>query len=168
MGFAPIMRTQPKTMDPAIFRAPLLGLNRRPVLSLDERLVYHPADDVLYLNFEGLHLQNVQDAEELADFLDRRLSAFGRKLNVVVNYDNFSREPAAADRYREMVQHNTETYFLSITRYSTNAFFRHQLAERFADAHLEQRIYRSFEDAKQNLTHSGQPLPSRPATDPDR
>ena len=168
MEFPPIVRTEPKIMDAGIFSPGLIGLKRRPVLSLDERLVYHPSDDVLYLNFEGLRLQSVQDAEELAQFLDERLSAFGRKLNVVVNYDNFSLDPAAADRYQQMVQHNTETYFLSITRYSTNAFFRHQLAERFADAHLEQRIYRSFDEAKDNLAHSGQRSPPRPPTSPAR
>jgi len=151
MGFAPIMRTQPKTMDPAIFRAPLLGLNRRPVLSLDERLVYHPADDVLYLNFEGLRLQSRQDAAELAEFLEDRLSQYGRRLNAIVNYDNFTLDPAAAQRYWEMVRHNTSTYFHTLTRYSTNAFYRHQLREHFAGAHLEQRIYPSFNDAKAHL-----------------
>ena len=100
MEFPPIVRTEPKIMDAGIFSPGLIGLKRRPVLSLDERLVYHPSDDVLYLNFEGLRLQSVQDAEELAQFLDERLSAFGRKLNVVVNYDNFSLDPAAADRYQ--------------------------------------------------------------------
>jgi propionate CoA-transferase len=151
MEFAPIVRSEPRTMDVELFLPALIGLKRRPVLSLDERLVYHPDDDVLYLDFEGLRLENVQDADELAEFLDQRLAAYGRKLNVVVNYDNFARDPATADRYREMVQHNTETYFLSITRYSTNAFYRHQLAEHFTDAHLHQRIYRSFDDAKDNL-----------------
>ena len=87
MEFTPIVPSTPRIMDEEIFLPALMGLNRRQMLTLDERLVYHPDDDLLYLNFEGLHLQNVQDAEELADFLDRRLSAFGRKLNVVVNYD---------------------------------------------------------------------------------
>jgi propionate CoA-transferase len=151
MEFAPIVRAEPKTMDAEIFLPALMGLNGRPVLSLGERVVHHPADDVLYLNFEGLRLESAQDAAGLAKFLDEQLSKYGRKLHVVVNYDNFSLAPAAAGRYEEMVRHNTETYFLSITRYSTNAFYRHQLAERFAGAHLEQRIYRSFDQAIENL-----------------
>jgi hypothetical protein len=32
----------------------------------------------------------VQDVEDLAQFLDQRLAAYGCKLNVVVNYDNFA------------------------------------------------------------------------------
>ncbi|MEP6462667.1 MAG: hypothetical protein ABJC62_04475, partial [Frankiaceae bacterium] len=83
------------------------------------------------------------------------LSSYGRKLNVVANYDNFNLAPAAADRYWEMVRHNTDNYFLSITRYSTNAFFRLQ--------HLEHRIYRNFADAKEHLASSGQRFLSRVA-----
>lgn len=50
-----------------------------------------------------------------------------------------------------MVRHNQESYFLSSTRYSTNAFFRHQLGEQFTDARLGQQIYGSFDDAKGHL-----------------
>ncbi len=168
MEFTPIVRAEPKIMDSEMFLPAVMGLKRRPVLTLDERLVHHPDDDVLYLNLEGLHLETLQDAEALAQFLDERLSAFGGKLNVVVNYDNFSRGPAAADRYREMVRHNTERYFRSITRYSSNAFFRHQLAEHFADAHLQQRIYRSFDEAKDNLAANKQRLPPQTSMRPER
>jgi hypothetical protein len=35
--------------------------------------------------------------------------------------------------------------------YSTDAFFRHQLKEDFAEADLEQRIYRNFDEARKSL-----------------
>jgi propionate CoA-transferase len=152
MAFEPIIRTEPKLMDATIFRPEIMQLRQRPVLSLDERVVYRPSDDVLYLNFEGLRLDTAADAQELAEFLDERLAAYGRKLDVVVNYDNFSLAPAAADRYWEMIRHNSAAYFRSLTRYSTNAFFRRQLGEAFAAAHLGQQIYRNFEDAKRHLS----------------
>ena len=98
-----------------------------------------------------MRLQSRQDAAELAEFLEDRLSQYGRRLNAIVNYDNFTLDPAAAQRYWEMVRHNTATYFHTLTRYSTNAFYRHQLREHFAGAHLEQRIYPSFNDAKAHL-----------------
>ena len=50
-----------------------------------------------------------------------------------------------------MVKHNHEQYFLSYTRYSTNAFFRHQLGKQFTQASLENRIYKDFEEAKEHL-----------------
>jgi len=151
MDFEPLIPEEPKVMERGIFRAETMNLRQRPLLSLDERVTYRSEDDLLYLNFEGLRLDSAADAAELAQFLDERLVQYGRKLNVIVNYDNFSLAPAAADRYWEMIRHNTATYFLSLTRYSTNAFFRHQLREAFAGEHLTQQIYRSFADAKRHL-----------------
>jgi propionate CoA-transferase len=151
MDFEPLIPEEPKLMERGIFRSETMNLRQRPLLSLDERVTYRSEDDLLYLNFEGLRLDSAADAAELAQFLDERLAQYGRKLNVIVNYDNFSLAPAAADRYWEMIRHNTATYFLSLTRYSTNAFFRHQLREAFAGEHLTQQIYRSFADAKRHL-----------------
>lgn len=50
-----------------------------------------------------------------------------------------------------MVKHSEDRYFLSSTRYSTGAFFRHQLGEDFAGADLEQRIYRNVDEARKSL-----------------
>jgi len=105
----------------------------------------------VYINFEGLDVLTEADADRLAAFMDARLADLGRKMNAVVNYDNFRLGPLAADRYWEMVRHNQERYFASSTRYSTNAFYRRQLGHRFARANLTQRIYSSFEEAKSHL-----------------
>jgi propionate CoA-transferase len=151
MAFTPAISPDLRPMEPAIFLPERMRLRRRSVMSLEERLTFVPEDELLYLNFEGLHLDSPEEANELAEFLDKRLAAYGRKLNVVVNYDNFRLSPTAADRYWEMIRHNTAHYFLSLTRYSTNAFYRHQLRERFAAASMHQQFYRSFEDAKRHL-----------------
>jgi propionate CoA-transferase len=50
-----------------------------------------------------------------------------------------------------MIRDHEERYFLSSTRYSTDAFMRRRLGREFADAKLSQRIYRSFEDATHKL-----------------
>jgi len=70
---------------------------------------------------------------------------------VIVNYDNFHLNPSASEAFFAMVKHNQEQYFLSSTRYSTNAFFRHQLGQLFTEARLEQRIYGSFDEARAHL-----------------
>ena len=151
MEFTPAISPDLRPMEPAIFLPERMRLRRRPVMSFEERLTFVPEDELLYLNFEGLHLDSPEEANELAEFLDKRLAAYGRKLNVVVNYDNFRLSPTAADRYWEMIRHNTAHYFLSLTRYSTNAFFRRQLRDRFGGASMHQQFYRSFEDAKRHL-----------------
>ncbi|MDF2701483.1 MAG: coenzyme transferase [Rubrobacteraceae bacterium] len=70
---------------------------------------------------------------------------------MVVNYDNFNLGPAARDTFFAMVKHNEDNYLLSSTRYSTDAFVRHQLGENFAEADLERRIYRNFDEARKSL-----------------
>ena len=40
-------------MDAAIFTDAPLGLAERSPLTLDERVDYHPGDDLVFINFEG-------------------------------------------------------------------------------------------------------------------
>jgi propionate CoA-transferase len=148
MEFRPLVPDVVPKMDAAIFREGPMGLSLGSPIDLEERLDYEAKDNVLYVNFEGLSIETEDDARKLADFLDQKLSRFGKKLHVVVNYDNFYLGPRARTDFFEMVKHNEENYFLSSTRYSTNAFSRHQLRERFASADLEQRIYRDFGEAR--------------------
>ena len=101
----------------------------------------------MFINFEGLTLDTLEDAEELAAFLGRRLHRLGRRVNLIVNCDNFELGRAAAPRFFEMVREHDRRYFLSSTRYSTDAFLRRKLGRAFADARLSQTIYRSFEES---------------------
>jgi propionate CoA-transferase len=151
MAFRPIVPDNIRSMDARIFLDEPMGLKDRSPMSLNERLQYDSEKNVLYVNFEGMSLETEEDASELADFLDESLASCGRKVRVIVNYDNFHLSPRAADRFYKMVRHNEENYFLSSIRYSTDAFFRHQLGEDFARADLEQRIYRDFDEARENL-----------------
>ena len=151
MAFRPIVPDNIRSMDARIFLDEPMGLKDRSPMSLNERLQYDSKKNVLYVNFEGMSLETEEDANELADFLDESLASCGRKVNVIVNYDNFYLSPRASDRFYKMVKHNEENYFLSSIRYSTDAFFRHQLGENFASADLEQRIYRDFDEAREGL-----------------
>jgi propionate CoA-transferase len=100
------------------------------------------------VNFEGLRIQTLADATALADFLDKRYTEIGQRFNVVVNYDNFSLGPDASEAFFTMVRRNDERYFLSSTRYSTNAFFRRQMGRQFEDAQLQHQIYANFSEAQ--------------------
>ena len=127
----------------------------RSPLTLDERVDYRADDDLVFINFEGLTLDTLEQAEELAAFLGRRLHDLGRRVNLVVNYDNFELGRAAAPRFFEMVREHERRYFLSCTRYSTDAFLRRKLGRAFADARLSQTIYRSFEESADALGDCG-------------
>ena len=45
-----------REMDPRIFSDEPMGLSRDSLVDLDDCLVHHPEDNVLYVNLEGLHL----------------------------------------------------------------------------------------------------------------
>jgi propionate CoA-transferase len=136
MEFRPVVSDDLGTMDPAIFRDEPMGLHHRPPLRMDERFRYDSAQETVYVNFEGLRLDTVQAAHELAHELDSRFAALGRQVHVVVNYDNFALSPDAADEFFAMVRRNEERFFLSSTRYSTNAFLRRQFGRQFTDHDL--------------------------------
>jgi propionate CoA-transferase len=144
MEFTPAIAPDLREMDPRIFRGEPMGLSRDSLVDLDDRLVHHTSDNVLYVNLEGLHLDTAEQAQELAAYLDRRLTSLGHRVYAVVNYDNLELGPTAEDTFFTMIRDSTEKHFLSATHYSTNAFFRHQLGRRFTEAQLGQTIYPTF------------------------
>lgn len=152
MEFRPRIAPDLKLMDERIFRPEIMGLRDSSVKPLSERVSYNADENVAYANFEGLSLVTENDAHELAAFLDQWFASLGRKVKVIVNYDNFTLGIRAKPIFFEMVRQNQEKYFLSSTRYSTNAFFRLQLGEEFAEAQIGQQFYKNFAEARERLT----------------
>ena len=151
MGFLPQIAPDLREMDAAIFTDAPLGLGERSPLTLDERVEYRPDDNLVFVNFEGLTVTTADEAELLASYLNRRLHELGRRVNLIVNYDNFELGRPAEPRFFEMVREHERRYFLSSTRYSTDAFLRRKLGRAFADARLSQQIYRNFEESTHAL-----------------
>ena len=151
MAFRPLIPDNIRSMDARIFVEGKMGLKESSPMSLDERVSYDAENNVVYANFEGMNIGTEEEADKLANYLDCYFSRLGRKVHVVVNYDNFDLGPDARDTFFAMVKYNEDNYFLSSTRYSTDAFYRHQLKEDFAEADLEQRIYRNFDEARKSL-----------------
>lgn len=110
LPFQPRVADDLEVMSAAIFSAAKMGLRDRPPVSMQSRFIHDPdADaDVAYVNFEGLRILTVLDARALADFLDGRFSSLGRKVHVVVNYDNFTLSDEASDVFFDMIRRNTE------------------------------------------------------------
>ncbi|MDP9394982.1 MAG: acyl CoA:acetate/3-ketoacid CoA transferase [Actinomycetota bacterium] len=151
MEFRPAVAEDLAIMDVAIFRDAVMGLRDRPPVSMDERFRYDAAHETVYVNFEGLRLLTVDDARALADELDKRFAELARRVHVVVNYDNFHLSPEAGEEFFRMVRHNEAAYFLSSSRYSTNAFFRRQLGREFAEHDLYANFSESTVAASEDL-----------------
>ena len=147
MGFRPRIGPDLREMDAAIFTDAPLGLSQRPPLTLDQRVEYRADDNLVLINFDALHLETPADAELLADFLDRRLVALGRRANLIARYDNFRLGRAAAPRFFEMLRDHERRHSLSSTRYCADALGRRTLARAFAEAGHSRQIYRSYKEA---------------------
>ncbi|HSD76441.1 MAG TPA: CoA-transferase [Solirubrobacteraceae bacterium] len=157
MAFRPAVASDLREMDAAIFRDEPLRLSERSPMPMDERLHYDAGENVLYINFEGLTIATDDELGVVRGFMEEHLNALGRRVNVVVDYDNFSLSDDLVPAFFEMVRRNQERHFLSHTRFSSDAFFRRRLGERFARERLEQRFYRSFEDAVEGLWEDDSP-----------
>ncbi|MGO9505643.1 MAG: hypothetical protein ACLPUO_29650, partial [Streptosporangiaceae bacterium] len=77
----------------------------------------------------------------------KRLTAIGKKVQMVVNYDNFYLDPALADAYGSVVRRLAERYYASVTRYTTSSFMRLKLTERLHHRDLAPHIYESRQEA---------------------
>ncbi|MFH1157298.1 MAG: acyl CoA:acetate/3-ketoacid CoA transferase [Pseudomonadota bacterium] len=152
MKFRPMVSPKLKSMDDRIFRDTSMFL-RGDILQipLEQRLRYDPDKEVFFVNFEGLEIRRKDQIEAIRQVVTKLLTPLGRKVPVVVNYDNFSIYPEFMDEYAEMVRYLMETFYSKVTRYTTSAFVRSQLWHAFHAHHFNPAIYSNPEEALAHL-----------------
>jgi len=148
MDFKPIVKNL-KLMDERIFRIPPMDL-KRDLLSkpISERMTYDPATNVFFVNFEGLHIRLRDDIEEIRTQAKAILGLLDRKVDAIVNYDNFSILPELADDYADMVKYIVASFYENVTRYTTSAFLRMKLGDGLKARGVASHIYESREEAR--------------------
>ena len=151
MDFKPIVKN-PKTMDERIFRLPLMDL-KKDLLGkpMSERMTYDPSTNVFFVNFEGLNVRSMEDIEEIRSQAEAILVPLSRKVDAIVNYDNFSILPELADAYVETVKTIVSRFYDKVTRYTTSAFLRMKLGEGMNARGLAPHIYESRGEARKGL-----------------
>jgi len=127
MGFRPTIG-QVREMDARIFRPDLLDLRSRLVdLDLTDRLAFDPERNILFLNFEGLHVRGSKDVTAIRETVTRKVEEIGKRVAVVVNYDSFRLDDDVAKEYADMVRDMEDAHYTRVSRYSTSAFMRIKL-----------------------------------------
>jgi propionate CoA-transferase len=148
VGFEPIVRGEPKLMDARIFAAEPMGLKDDLLtVPLEARFAYDADRNTFFLNMEGMSLVSQDDVEGIETEVGRRLAAIGRKVHMVVNYDNFYLGPDLADSYIAVVRRLAARYYASVTRYTTSSFMRLKLSGQLSDRGLAPHIYESRQEA---------------------
>jgi propionate CoA-transferase len=86
-----------------------------------------PRGNLLFINFEGLRVDDAADIDEIERTVADKVQPLGRKVNVVVNYDHFSIRPELIDAYGAMVQRLQARWYEQVTRYAASGFLKARL-----------------------------------------
>jgi len=147
MDFKPLIRdVQP--MDPRIFLPETMQLNDTLLsISLVDRLQYDPAKGVAYFNFQGLRVHSPKDVQDIRHAVEDLCKPIGKKIAVVVNYDNFQIDEVVFDDYTAVVKALSDQYYTDVSRYTTSAFMRLKLGEALERRGLAAHIYETPQEA---------------------
>jgi len=147
MEFTPIVRN-PGMMDPRIFRDQSMELEETLLgIGIAERVSYDAERNILFLNLEGLHVRNRDDVDRVRRVVEERCQTIGKKVALVVNYDNFLIDSAVSDTYAAMVRYMETHYYTTASRYTTSAFLRLKLGEALARRRVAPHIFETADEA---------------------
>jgi propionate CoA-transferase len=96
---------------------------------------------------EGMSLVSEDEVEAIGTEVSKRLAAIGKKVQMVVNYDNFYLAPDLTDEYVALVRGLAERYYASVTRYTTSSLLRLKLSAQLSHRGLAPHIYESRQEA---------------------
>ncbi len=135
-------------MDARIFAAGPMGLKDDLLtMPLEARFAYDAERNIFFLNMEGMSLVSADEVQAIGTEVGTRLAAIGKKVQMVINYDNFYLDPALTDDYVSVVRRLAERHYASVTRYTTSSFMRLKLSEHLSDRGLAPHIYESRQEA---------------------
>ncbi|CAG1011813.1 propionate CoA-transferase [Burkholderiaceae bacterium] len=128
MDFTPAISPQLKLMDESLFTEAAMDLRERMLaLPLAQRIELDAQGKVLFINFEGLAVDSLQDIDEIETEVTQRVAPLNERVQVVVNYDHFSIRPDLMDAYSAMVKRLSERYYDRVTRYAASGFVKARL-----------------------------------------
>jgi len=155
MEFRPIIK-QPQIMDARLFLPEPMGLKDTLLaISLVDRMQFDATRDTAYYNFQGLRVRTQKDIDDIRHAAEALCKPLGKKIVLVVNYDNFLIDEAVVDDYSAMVKELTDLYYTDVSRYTTSAFMRLKLGAALESRGLAAHI---FETPQEALASSRQSL----------
>ena len=152
MDFRPLMPRPPRLMDARVFAVEPMNLRETMLtIPLDQRFVYDPATGHFFANLERYSVRSEDDIERIRAIVVEKLKDVGKRVYAIVNYDNFTIEPALLDAYSAMVRGLMDTYYADVTRYTTSGFLRMKLGDALSGRGVAPHIYESAAEAEKGL-----------------
>ena len=147
MDFKPIVK-KPASMERRIFRdEPMLLDDTLLGLSLAERVSYDAARNTLFLSLEGMRIKTRDDVDRVRRVVEEKCQSIGKKVALVVNYDDVTIDAAVADTYAAMVRYMEMHYYTTSSRYTTSAFLRLKLGEALSRRQVAAHIFETGDEA---------------------
>ncbi len=154
MQFTPQIAEALATMDARIFLSQPMGLeNDLLEVALADRIHYDPPTGLVFINFEGLSINEKAHISQIQSTVEAVLAPIGQRVNAIVNYDNFSIRPDLMADYAAMVSDLADKYANKVTRYTTSAFLRMKLGESLCQRDVAPHIFESPEEARSYIDH---------------
>jgi propionate CoA-transferase len=151
MDFQPIVK-DPILMDAGLFRPETMGMAQILLgMSLSERISYDNARNTLFINYEGFEVRTTDEVELVRREVENRCRAIGRKVAVVINYDQFYLDPAVSDAFFSMITYLQQRYYSSASRYTTSAFMRLKLGASLVERALAPHVFETLGEAEANV-----------------
>lgn len=136
----------PRPMDPAIFEAAPMGLRERFLdIHIGDRLSYDAQSNTVYMNYSGMRIRSSGQIREIVAAVDALLGPLGKRVYSVVNYERFSCDDELFAEYADAVKYVEKRYYLSVKRYTSGAFLRHQLGAALSKREVSAEILTSLE-----------------------
>ena len=109
---------------------------------------YDAERNILFLNLEGFHVRNRDDVDRVRRAVEEQCQAIGKKVALIVNYDDFLIDAVVADTYAAMVRYMETNYYTTASRYTTSAFLRLKLGEALARRRVAPHIFETADEAR--------------------
>jgi propionate CoA-transferase len=116
-------------------------------ISLVDRMQYDADKGTAYYNFQGLQVHSKKDVQDIGHAAQELCQSIGKKIRVVVNYDNFQIDEGVVDDYSAMVKQLSDQYYSDVSRYTTSAFMRLKLGKALEGRGLAAHIYETPQEA---------------------
>ena len=142
----------PIPMDTALFRPERLDLRKRFLdIHIEDRLSYDPVSNTVFMDYAGMRVRTEEDLQRIKEAVDGLLAPLGQRVNSIVNYERFEADAEIMPKYLDLVRYVEETYYLSVSRYTTSGFMRLKLASELEKRHVTSEVYETQKQARNHL-----------------
>ena len=134
MDFMPEISPQLRLMDSRLFLPETMNLRDELLTTpLADRFYLDRSNSIVFINFEGLTIDRAADIAAIEQHLSGLLQPLGKRVAVVVNYDNCTVQQSLIEEYSAMVERMTKNFYSRVTRYGTGGFLKARLEAKNQD-----------------------------------